>query len=185
MPKLPSTQDLATPIPQPARGIVQPSFVGAEGKAIAQLGGDIAEAGEEFIKAQQRINNRNDAVDRADKLLKFGDANEQELEGLSAGGDPDLSTLKLLQSYGQGVMKRRDEFLGAHRDNGASPDSLARLRVKLLALESDVIGKAAGLSQAIGLAKQDSMFDKSVNPLLTFLISISTSGAISSIFNCF
>jgi len=133
---------------------------GVEGKALAR-------AGDALFKATQRIRDRDDAVDRANRELELTDESVKSLEAFRRGADsPDISNNQILEQYNQEVMSRSEVGLAAHIKTGASQNSIARLRISFAKSESILIGKATFLSQAIALANLNTAVDRKISPII-------------------
>jgi len=163
MARLPSVQDIRQPTPSAGEAVNFPRGTGpsgVEGKALAR-------AGDALFKATQRIRDRDDSVDRANRELQMVDESVKDLEAFRRGADsPDISNNQILEQYNQGVMTRGESVLAAHIETGASQASIARLKISIAKSESILIGKATFLSQTIALANLNTAVDRKISPLI-------------------
>jgi len=141
MPKLPSTQDLARPTPQPTRSIVQPSLVGVEGRAIEKLGSNVAQVGEVLVQAQQRIRNRSDTINRLRLIRGMRQFSQNEL--LSASTQDDFETPEAVNRYAQTINQKASELFAQHP---GLPESKAFLIEEFERIKGKFILNASRLS---------------------------------------
>lgn len=162
MPKLPSFNEVQRVSPQVQRdpGVNAPAqaFQSSSGMAAEAL----APVADAFQKAALRQENRRDTIDSADKINRFQKEREDELRRLNV--ESDLSREDVLQEYGQFLSKRKAKLLEEH---GGSPDSRARLSLRLQDLESESIGRAAGLSTELGRHKVIKTFNDGMTPIIS------------------
>ena len=134
---------------------------GAEGFAIAkglkQVGETFGGIADDFAQVEEKRRSRKAAVDLADKVSTYNEVTTAKLRELNAKAD--LSKDAVLQEYGAFLDQQRTEMLDAHAKAGGTPDSLARLTIRLDDIESKSTISAAILSSEIGLQKVTDRLD--------------------------
>lgn len=154
MPQVPFSplQTVAPSTPMEPQNVpaATPAAFGAElGQAEQQAGQMLANVGQELWASQQRVTNREDAIERVRDYGAFQSKAQQKLISLQTEGD--LSRQDTVNGYREFVDKTRDEIVMQHR---GSPESRMQLMAKLEEDRIGLIGNAAALSVK---AQQDMM----------------------------
>jgi len=155
----PSSADVPTVSPRVSRdpGLrvpsIEPLVQASKGTFDSQLGiaaEEISPALNELEQTATKIQNREDTVARISAKRNYRDEVEAEL--LRINNEEDLSDTNILRGLGSFTSKRKEEILNNHT---GSADSQVRLLEDLDTIESEVIGKASGISVNIGKKKID------------------------------
>lgn len=161
MPRLPSSGDVQTVPPRvtsdPGVSVPAQAFESPLGAAAQEF----VPAVETFAKVAKRQEDRRDAVDRSSRINQYTRDAELELRRLNT--EADLSDESVLSSYGSFLSERRQKLIEEH---GGSEDSRATLLMRLGDVESEAVGKAAGLSTSIGRKKVTTTFNNALSPLV-------------------
>lgn len=166
MARLPTVEAFGpSPTPRSQRGVVpvRADIVQrTEAAASRQMGQDVAQTGQEFERAHERIRTRADAVDRARKSSDYNEESTTELRRLMTEGD--LSKPETLDAYNDSLNRQMADLIGAHSGSG-SPESLSRLTVRLEGMRSTFADKAAGMATQLQRDLMASTHAKELNKL--------------------
>ena len=163
MPKLPSFPDVGNVSPTIARDPGVSAPVAAFQSPIGIAAQELAPAAERLAQIAIKQENRRDTVDRAGKINQKERDGGLELSRLNT--EEDLSNEQVLGKFGLFLSERNKAIIEEHRKQGASEDSLATLSVRLNDIDSDLIGKASGISVKLGREKVSTTFNDSLSPL--------------------
>src|SRR3990172_89992 len=162
MPRLPSAQDVPKVSPRvtadpgvkaPVQAFESPLGIAAE---------EFAPGVEKYAQVVRQQENRQDTIDRSDKINQYNREVEEELRRVNS--ESDLSREDTLGQYGSFLSKRRQELLESH---GGSNDSKASLMLRLQDVDDAAIGRAAGISAKIGMDKVKTRHKDILTPLAT------------------
>jgi len=123
---------------------------------------ELAPGVEKYAEVVRHQENRQDTIDRSDKINQYNREVEEELRRVNS--ESDLSREDTLGQYGSFLSKRRQELLESH---GGSKDSKASLMLRLQDVESAAIGRASGISAKIGADKVKTRHKDILTPLAT------------------
>ena len=164
MPRLPSARDVSNVNPRiasdPGVRVPQGSFDSPLGTAAQE----IAPAVNVLSEVARKQENRRDVVHSSGLINDRAKEYASELSRLNT--EEDLSDENVLGNLGSFISKRNQETLQEHQKQGASPESLARLKLRLQDIESDVVGKASALSAKIGREKVNTRYKDSLSLLI-------------------
>src|SRR3990167_3670843 len=119
MVKLPDVQSLGeSPVPQSRAPILSPSNPGVAERAAQQTNPAIEHAIAQVVAVGEKIQTRQDAVNRAKAFGQYTDEAETELRRLQTEGD--LSSIDVTRGYGQFLKSNMDKMLSQY---GGGPGS--------------------------------------------------------------
>lgn len=138
----------ARPVPQPARALPNNASVGrgVQRAANAQLSAageagrgaaTLSEMGIRLAAAQEKIQSREDSVERARAYRQFDEETQAELLRLQTEGD--LSSVETMRTYKDFVETRKNELFEAHK---GSADSRTALMERLEGRAASVLDRA-------------------------------------------
>ena len=154
-PRLPSAEDVPQVRVAQDPGVQAP--VEAFQSPLGIAANELAPAAEKYAKVAMLQENRRDTVDRSDLINQKTRENEEKL--LELNTQSDLSREDVLTGYGAFLAQRKQEALNAHKQRGASADSLANLEIRLGDVDNQYIGKASAISVKVGKDKVDKVFN--------------------------
>lgn len=125
---------------------------------------EVAETLDEFVEVGEKIISRKAAVDLADRLNTFNEDATEELRNIAA--EQDLSNDTVRDSFRDFLETRKQELLDDHRLIG-TPESLARLQIRLGDIHSRVAMEAGAISAVVGRQKVDQILDTGLASLIT------------------
>lgn len=169
MPKLPSSADVQTISPRIAAdpGVSAPAAAFESPLGVAAQ--EVAPALGKLAEVVLRQESRRDTVDRSKAINGKGTENQSKLEELRTS--KDLTDKSVLGEYGEFLSQQRQGRLQAHRETGASKDSITALETRLLDVDTLWTAKAAALSTTLGKEQNIQAFESAVAPLITQVAS--------------
>ena len=149
---------IVTPTSDPGVQIPPPvDIAGDTFKALGETFDEFADVGEKIIK-------RKAAVDIADRSNKFNEDVVEELRNITA--EQDLSDDVVADSFSDFMEARKQKLLNEHTQVG-TPESLARLKVRLGDIQSKMAMEAGAISAVVGRQKVDQILDTDLSSLIT------------------
>lgn len=143
---------------QNVRGVSASSFGGAEGAALSEVGEELSAAADEEVKIALDLQNRREAVDRADILNEYTKAADDLFR--NANSQTDLSKGENLQQFGLQLNELRKQALTKW---GGSESGGLILDERLAASEGARIAASAKEAALIGQAKVEAVVGSYLN----------------------
>jgi hypothetical protein len=140
MARLPTALDLPDVSPQQTR-IPASSRPDPAPSGLANVGTVVADAAQTLLSAEQRIVARRDTIDRAGRRNALRQNLQETLTSFST--TMDLADPAAMDVIGAEFDKKVSEQIDAHRQAGASEDSVARLTERLFDIKAGYAGQAS------------------------------------------